>query len=107
MDAGILIDCCPDIESFLLFFQSFLTLLTLTKDAPLFSPFPILAASAPLRESAENRLEDPDSSTVFGGLGPVYETKLGGSGVKLEEKLEENRPNGSGDKGMTGELLWR
>jgi hypothetical protein len=58
-----LIDCRPDIES-LLFFNSFLTPLTLVREGPLLSPLGILVLSAFAMESVENRLEDAASSVT-------------------------------------------
>jgi hypothetical protein len=92
----MLIDCCPDIES-LLFLQSFLTPLTLTREELLLSPLAILVASALVMESAENRLEDVASSVASYEPGSADDLKL-----RDVAELDANRPNGSGDNGMTG-----
>jgi hypothetical protein len=101
------IACCPDIESFLLFRQSFFTLLTLTNDAAPLSPFAIPTAPS-IIESDENRLEfDAERSDMIalclaGGAERGWENNAILRGASLES--DENRPKGSGDRGMIGEL---
>jgi hypothetical protein len=95
LNDGVLIDDCEVIESFLLFLQRFLTLLTLTRETIL-SPFSFEAAR--VTDSAENRLK-----SASGGAGLAGDTKVRSGAVGLEAK----RPKGSGDSGMIGELPWR
>jgi hypothetical protein len=89
----------------LLFLQSFLTLLTLTREVLLLAPFGTPLASALLMESAENRLEEAASSGASGGLGSAYDAKLRSGGAP--PGLEAYRLKGSGDSGMIGELPCR
>lgn len=93
--------CVADIESFLLFLlHSFLTLL-IAPPAPLFSPLTVFEASSPMIESAENRLDAPLGR---GGLAEELASLYLGGG---SSSWEGNRPNGSGDNGMSGTLSCR
>lgn len=87
----------------MLFLHKFLTLLTPTREVPFSALIGTAAISSPFMESAEKREVVAEAFDLIAScLG------LGGPEPKLRLlSLDENRPKGSGDNGMTGELSLR